>query len=104
MTRNTSYHTLVKKLPHSFLRLDLHGMNRWTARKQLLNYLFRLLAQNKNFLLAIHGYRRGTVLRDYIRQGGLVRDLRRQFPLFPSIKIEEVHDGATRIRIAEVAA
>ena len=86
-------------LKSSFLQLDLHGMNRWKARKQLFIYLIRLFSQNKAYLFVIHGHRHGTVLRDYIRSGRFSRDLRREFPLFPRIEIEAVREGTTRIMV-----
>ena len=88
----------------SFLRLDLHGMNRWKARKQLFLFLIRLFAQRKSYLFVIHGYRHGTVLRDYIRDGTLSKDLRKEFPHFPQIKIAVVDEGTTRVVLSKEGA
>lgn len=80
-----------------FLRIDLHGQNRWKARKTLFRLMIRLLSQKKVFLLIIHGYRHGTVLRDYIRSGRFARDLAWRYPQLPGIVVVVAHDGATKI-------
>ena len=79
--------------------VDLHGMNRWKARKVLFQGIFRLLAIGKDSFLVVHGYHHGTVLRDYIRNGRFLRDLYTEYPLLPTVKIVEYQPGATRILI-----
>lgn len=80
-------------------KLDLHGMNRWKARRILIRGIFRLLATGKKTLVVIHGYHRGTVLRDYIRDGRFLQDLQAEFPSLPPVTIVEYQPGATKIRI-----
>ena len=80
-------------------KLDLHGMNRWKARKALFLGIIHLLATEKDSLLVIHGYHHGTILRDYIRKGRFLRDLHTEYPLLPPVKIIEYQPGATKIQI-----
>ena len=79
--------------------IDLHGMHRWRAKKVLIGRIFSLIAQGKQSLLVIHGYHHGTVLRDYIRGGRFLRDLRREYPLFPQLRFIGYQPGATKIYI-----
>jgi len=81
------------------VKLDLHGMNRWKARKALFRRILQLLVSGKKDLLVIHGYHHGTVLRDYIRDGRFLRDLHTEYPLLPPVKIVPYQPGATKILI-----
>ncbi len=80
-----------------YLTIDLHGMNRWKARRALFNSLIKLLSKGKQCLFVVHGYHHGTVLRDYIRNGRLLTDLHRNLPLLPDIRIHQTQPGATKI-------
>jgi len=72
-------------------------MHRWKARKELFQNLVSLLANSKDHLFVIHGFNHGTVLRDYIRGGGLTKDLHKILPLLPEIRITWSQEGATTI-------
>jgi len=79
------------------LKTDLHGMNRWQALEQLSDQTIKLFAENRDYLLVIHGHHGGTVLRDQIRTGKLQTYLRMRYPLLPPIEITDFQDGATKI-------
>jgi len=87
--------------PHFNGIVDLHGMHRWKAKKVLIGMIFSLVVRGKQSLLVIHGYHHGTVLRDYIRGGRFIADLRKEYPLLPYVSIIEYRPGATKIRIAK---
>ena len=93
----TPYITHTNHSYQGYLTVDLHGLNRWKARSVLFNSLIKLLAKGKHHLLVIHGYHHGTVLRDYIRNGKLMIDLHREFPLLPDIRVQRTQKGATNI-------
>ena len=82
-----------------FGKIDLHGMNRGMARDALLQAIITFLTTGKESLLVVHGFHHGTVLRDYLRKGRFVRDLRNEYPLFPPVEIIEYQPGATKILI-----
>ena len=95
-----SNHPQSSALEKGRITLDLHGMCRWKARRVLFNSLVKLLAEGKRYLFVVHGYHHGTVLRDYIRNGRLLKDLHRNLPLLPDIRIHQVEPGATKISFA----
>lgn len=49
------------------LKLDLHGMILEEAKAELFNTLFHIDIKYKG-ILVVHGYHKGTVLKNYIRK------------------------------------
>lgn len=63
-----NYHDTFLELEYGKLyTLDLHGLTLDEARASLIN-LFSHIDNNYNGILVIHGYHKGRVLKDYVRE------------------------------------
>lgn len=70
---------------------DVHGMKRVEARRFIRNII--AVVRDAFFLLVIHGYNRGTALRDMIRGGML------QSPRISEIMEVDRNPGATMLAV-----
>ena len=62
-----NYHDVFLELEYGKLyTLDLHGLTLEEARASLIN-LFAHIDSTYNGVLVIHGYHKGRVLKDYVR-------------------------------------
>ncbi len=96
----TSHNSNTKNRPTNYMVADLHGMNRWQALKTLAHQIMKLLVEKNEYVLAIHGYHNGTVLRDCIRTGMLQNYLHSNYPMLPPINIVACRKGTTKILLS----
>jgi len=80
-----------------YIKLDLHGMNRYEAKRTIINDIKHLDPTKKKWILAIHGYRNGQVIRNYIRSPyGLQNDFDKE-ELGWDLKVVPFQEGATAL-------
>ena len=75
--------------------IDLHGKKFVEASIDSCNRVEETFVVGFKGLIIIHGYRHGTVIRDYIRKGGLRRDLKLYHPKVPLLKLNSSDPGVT---------
>mgnify|MGYP000948081017 CR=1 FL=1 len=60
---------------HPHQQIDLHGLTLDKARKRINNFIRKMHGLKVPRLTLVHGFNRGTVLRDYISNGDMVPEL-----------------------------
>lgn len=72
-------------------------MNRYKAKRTIINDVKHLDPIKYNWILAIHGYRNGQIIRNYIRSpDGLQSDFEKE-ELGWDLKIVPFQEGATAL-------
>lgn len=60
-----------------YLKIDLHGLELATAKIELYYALQECIVNGDDELEIVHGYRHGTVLKDYIRSNSFIQDMKK---------------------------
>ena len=81
-------------------RLDLHGLRVRNAKTALSDRVAVIHDNEGKELFVIHGFNRGTGIRDYIRSEKFVKDLKQVFGDLCTMKVVPCGEGATKLRLA----
>ncbi|MHA1149572.1 MAG: hypothetical protein ACTSR8_15160 [Promethearchaeota archaeon] len=57
------------------MRADLHGFNFFDATEEIIDIIQDCMSSRDYYLLIIHGYRRGQVLKNYFRSRKFLKDM-----------------------------
>jgi hypothetical protein len=82
-------------------KIDVHGKKLREASIYICNRVEEAFVVGFQGLTIIHGYKRGTVIRDYIRKGRLRRNLKLHHPKVPLLKLNRSDPGVTHVIFAE---
>jgi hypothetical protein len=80
-------------------RLDLHGFQLIDAKYAIKKLIKIAIKNNENELFLIHGFHNGTVLKSYIRDGELTKDMLSAFSNLREIKIYPNENGSTYVKL-----
>ncbi|MEJ2248933.1 MAG: Smr/MutS family protein [Candidatus Lokiarchaeota archaeon] len=79
------------------MKCDLHGFNLKDAIEEIMESIELCHLLGDNYLLLIHGYRRGQVLKNYIRSKNFLDDMKEKgFNVKPS---KFSNPGASQFKI-----
>ena len=80
--------------------IDVHGKKFREASIYICNHVEEAFVVGYRGLTIIHGYNRGTVIRDYIRMGRLRHDIKLHHPKVPLLRQNRRDPGITKVIFA----
>ncbi len=84
------------------IEVDLHGLRLYDAEIEICNAIEEAWCNDNKCLLLIHGYNNGVAIRDFIRsEGGLRKQITRNFPEVPTLEIVPCDYGSTYVLIGD---
>ena len=70
------------------MKIDVHGYELWEAIEEIVRALEECHIQGDSRIEIVHGYRKGQVLKNYIRSDGFLREIAREGYKLKRIKSE----------------
>lgn len=80
------------------MKVDLHGLPLSEAKLKSQISVAEAWSNAFSTIELVHGHNLGTVIKDYIQQGGLFADIERIYPEIPNLIIKDNGLGSTIVR------
>jgi|TARA_B110000263_G_C14971331_1_gene357176 hypothetical protein len=80
------------------MKVDLHGLPLSEAKLKSQISVAEAWSNAFSTIELVHGHNLGTVIKDYIQQGGLLADIERIYPEIPNLIIKDNGLGSTIVR------
>ena len=80
------------------MKVDLHGLSLSEAKLKSQISVAEAWSNAFSTIELVHGHNLGTVIKDYIQQGGLLADIERIYPEIPNLIIKDNGLGSTIVR------
>jgi len=80
------------------MKVDLHGLPLSEAKLKSQISVAEALSNGSSTIELVHGHNLGTVIKDYIQQGGLLADIERIYPEISNLILKDNGLGSTIVK------
>ena len=80
------------------MKVDLHGLPLSEAKLKSQISVAEAWSTGSSTIELVHGHNLGTVIKDYIQQGGLLADIERIYPEISNLILKDNGLGSTIVK------
>ncbi len=80
------------------MKVDLHGLPLSEAKLKSQISVAEAWSNGSSTIELVHGHNLGTVIKDYIQQGGLLADIERIYPEISNLLLKDNGLGSTIVK------